>query len=162
MSFKWSLIISISTLAILFILSACNDMFVQRLYSSCTVTTFNEGALISCPDGTTTFIENGQDGTNGLDGQNGTNGQNGQDGQDAVINGFTIVEIINPCGNSPSVYDEVFLKLSNGQIVTSFSDNANGNNTRFSVLEPGSYRTTDGDNCYFTVNSNGEIVNEHY
>lgn len=75
---------------------------------------------------------------------------------------FTPVEIIDPCGDSPSINDEIFLKLYNGTLLASFSDNINGLNTRFSVIVSGSYRTTDGTNCYFSVDSSGNIYNEHY
>ena len=98
-------------------------------------------------------------GTNGLD---GSDGQDGADGQDAPVNSFTPVAILDPCGNHPSYFDEVMLKLHNGQVLASFSDNASGLNTRFSILGAGSYRTTDGTNCYFSIDSNGNMYNEHY
>lgn len=74
---------------------------------------------------------------------------------------FTIVALIDVCGDAAGVYDEVFFKMQNGTIVASFSDNANGNNTRLSVLTNGNYITTDGSRCRFTV-SDGLIINEHY
>lgn len=85
---------------------------------------------------------------NGAPGATGPAGQNGVD---------AIVQIIDPCGDAPGIYDEVILKLATGVLLASFSDNANGNNTRFSVLTPGNYTTTDGSNCHFTVNTNGTI-----
>jgi len=85
---------------------------------------------------------------------------NGMNGTDAT--GFTSADLVDPCGDNPLVYDEVFLRLSDGTLVASFSDNASGRNTRFSVLIAGNYITTDGDICRFTVNANGEITNEHH
>lgn len=89
-------------------------------------------------------------GTDGANGTNGVNGTNGQDGQDAPPTAFTPVEIIDPCGDTPTIYDEVLLRLADGSVLASFSDNANGQNTRFSLLKPGSFMTTDGSGCYFS------------
>lgn len=70
----------------------------------------------------------------------------------ATLNGYVnIVSVYDPCGDKPGKYDEVFLVLSTGEFLSSFSDNANGLNTRFSKLTPGSFMTTDSTNCYFTV-----------
>ena len=98
---------------------------------------------------------------NGTDGV-GQVGPQGIPGQNAPANQFSVVSVIDPCGDKSGVYDEVMLKLGNGSILASFSDNANGKNTRFSLLTPGSYVTTDGSMCFFTVNSNMDITNEHY
>lgn len=86
---------------------------------------------------------------------NGTNGVNSS-------SPFLPVELIDPCGDSPNLVDEVFIKFSNGTILASFSENPNGKNTRFSVLYPGNFITTDGSNCYFSVDSNNQVYNEHY
>lgn len=105
---------------------------------------------------------NGTNGSNGTNGNNGSNGTNGHDGSDAPPTAFTPVGLINPCGDAPGVYDEVFLKLANGMVIASFSDSANGKNTRFSVLVPGTYVTTDGDSCVFSVDASGNIYNENH
>lgn len=82
--------------------------------------------------------------------------------QIATLQGYqNIVSIKDPCGAQGS-YNEVFLKLSTGKYLASFSDNANGLNTRFSVLTDGNFVTTDGSHCYFTVSSGGTVIsNEH-
>lgn len=113
----------------------------------CTVEPGSGGALVRCPDGTSVFIQNGAPGA---------------DGQDAPPTAYTVVEMINPCGDAPGIYDEVFLRLANGTLIASFSDSSNGNNTRFSILTAGSYVTTDGDSCYFSVDSNNQLYNEHH
>lgn len=94
----------------------------------------------------------------------GNNGSNGTPGVSAPPTDFTPVGIEDPCGDAPDIYDEVFLRLANGTLLASFSDDANGDNTRFSILDPGTYTTTDGDNCTFTVTSSYAIINEshHY
>lgn len=101
---------------------------------------------------------------NGLNGADGQDGQDGDDGQDAPPTALTPVALLNPCGDAPSIHDEVLIKLADGTLLASFSDNANGANTRFSLLTAGNYRTTDGDNCTFTVDASGAITNEshHY
>ncbi len=77
----------------------------------------------------------------------------------AVLQGYNnIVSIVDPCGNHPSKIDEVFLKLSTGHIVASFSDTAAGLNTRFSLLTDGAFSTTDGTGCTFTVSGGGTTV----
>lgn len=108
---------------------------------------------------------------NGSDGARGAQGESGRDGKDGVSPSpvpvvstpFTPVGVYDPCGNTPNKYNEVFLKLANGQYMASFSDDANGKNTRLSLLKDGSYVTTDGTNCYFSVKDNGTtIFNEHF
>lgn len=98
---------------------------------------------------------------NGLDGIDGANGTNGTNGADAPVVSFTPVTIIHPCSDYKS-YSEIFLRLPDNTIVASFSDNTAGSNTRFSILSPGSYMTTDGNHCYFSVDSDGNLYNEHY
>jgi TolA-binding protein len=69
----------------------------------------------------------------------------------------TIVDFKDPCGNGPG-FDEVLMKTKDGKYIAYFESNGN----RFlSIIENGSYRTTDESGCYFTVN-NGVISNEHY
>lgn len=94
-------------------------------------------------------------------GKDGKNGKDGAQGPAGPTGAYNIVSIVDPCGDSPSVVDEVLLILANGQVLVSFSANANGDNTRFALLPYGSYLTTDGSACYFTLSAAG-IVNQHY
>lgn len=88
----------------------------------------------------------------------------------AVLNGYQhIIGFVNPCGDNPNRYDEVFFKVYNAStnsysLIASFSDNVNGLNTRFSVIAPGGpYMTTDGDNCQFRVAADGfTITNQNH
>ncbi len=107
---------------------------------------------------------NGLNGSDGTDGEDGQDGQDGSDGADAPPTPFTMVGMVDPCGDAPSVYDEIFIRLANGKLIASFSANTSGLNTRFAELIPGSYSTTDGDSCSFSVDVNLDIVNEshHY
>jgi hypothetical protein len=62
---------------------------------------------------------------------------------------YRITELLDPCGNGAG-FDEVLLRTSGGDIIAYFEQGAN----RFlSVLTPGSYRTTDGTNCNFSIDS---------
>jgi len=89
-----------------------------------------------------------------LHGTNGTNGAQGPQGLPGINADTTyqILSIIDPCGPQHAQgYDEVILKLGNGQYLASFSDNANGQNTRFGILPNGNYTTTDGTGCHFSL-----------
>jgi hypothetical protein len=108
----------------------------------CTVTTAYGGALISCGDGASTVVLNGINGTNG---------------QDAPPTAYTVTEIIDPCGKQ-TAFDEVLLRLANGQLIAHF---ANGANQFLTIVGQGSYSSTDGTHCFFTVTADGEVVNEH-
>jgi len=67
--------------------------------------------------------------------------------QIAVLQGYkNIVAIKDPCG-AQGAYNEVFLQLSSGQYLASFSENVEGRNTRFTVLTDGTFTTTDNTHC---------------
>lgn len=90
-------------------------------------------------------------------GNNGLNGTNGTNGNNAPPTPFTPIALLDPCGDTPGIFDEIFIKLQNGTIIASFSDKANGENTRFSVLVAGNFVTTDGSNCHFSVDASGNL-----
>lgn len=90
----------------------------------------------------------GKDASDGLPGPRGEAGPKGSD---------SIVAIIDPCGDSPTVIDEIVIILADGNVLVSFSEQANGKNTRLALLPPGSYITTDGSSCAFTVNNDSSI-----
>lgn len=116
--------------------------------SSCTVTQAIGGARVSCEDGTEVVVFNGNDGATGA---------TGAAGQDAPPTAFTVTEIIDPCGHQ-TAFDEVLLRLANGQLIAHF---ASGANQFLTLIGPGSYITTDSSHCYFSVNAYGEVINEH-
>lgn len=112
--------------------------------SSCSVTAAVNGAIVSCTDGTSVVILNGTD---------------GEDGEDAPPTAYSFTEVIDPCGDSPGHLDEVLFKTYDGHIVAHYS---HGSQEFLTLIPPGSYVTTDGTSCYFTVDSNGDVINEHY
>ena len=91
---------------------------------SCTVATVANGALITCPDGTASVV---------------LNGQNGADGQNAPPTAYSVTAVIDPCGKQ-AAFDEVLLKLANGQIMAHF---ASGAQQFLALIGPGSYSTSD-------------------
>lgn len=116
--------------------------------SSCSAQPVVGGALITCTDGTSVVLWNGVDGRNGVD---------GQDGADAPPTAYTVVGLVDPCGKQSS-FDEVLLRLQNGDLLAHY---ASGNQQFLARISPGSYVTTDGTHCYFTVSNDGSITNEH-
>lgn len=91
-------------------------------------------------------------------GEAGAKGDAGAPGADAALSAYSIVNVIDVCGDAPGIIDEVLLVLANGQVLVSFSENANGKNTRFSILSPGTYQTTDGSACVFTLTADGRVL----
>lgn len=92
---------------------------------------------------------------------NGQDGAQGAAGLDAPPTPFTPVGLVNPCNDTGQGH-EVFFQLADGTLIASFSDNAAGDNTRFSTLFPGNFVTTDGYSCYFTIDATGNITNQHH
>lgn len=92
---------------------------------------------------------------NGSAGVPGAPGEDGADGTSPI--GMTLIDVIDPCGDAPGVVDEVLLQLSDGRILASFSQNASGLNTRFSIIGVGSYVTTDGSACHFSVDVDNNV-----
>lgn len=104
----------------------------------------------------------GKDGAPGAPGLDGTQGPQGEPGAHAELTPYSPIELLNPCGDADGIADEVLIRLVNGDILVSFSDHRNGNNTRLALLEPGTYVTTDGDNCQFTITPSGELIDERH
>lgn len=153
---------------------------------SCTVEQNENGATIKCPDGTVAEITNGTDGgdgANGQDGEDGVDGDdgsscsvstldngalitcddgtssvilNGQDGQSSTID--QVLEVVDPCGpEHPKGHDELLLRLPNGRV---FGVLNSDDGSYMIEVGTGRWETSDGTNCQFTVNGNGEIVGE--
>lgn len=97
---------------------------------------------------------NGRDGTNGLDGVDGVNGADGQDGLPAPPSDYTITELIDPCGDGPG-FDEVLLRTANGALLAHYAD---GVKQFLTTVPPGTYISTDGQACVFTVSPSGSVT----
>lgn len=106
--------------------------------------------------------ERGNDGES-IVGPVGPRGEPGEDGESIVgpagpqgipgLNGTTI-EIVQLCPNLPGSYPEVLFKIG-GQLYALFDGGANLD--RLVLLTDGTFRTTDGRNCVFTV-SGGNVL----
>lgn len=126
--------------------------------------------LTACSSNYTYIPKDGKDGVDGTDGKDGqgctqvatTNGSIITcgtstvvilNGKDAPPTAYTVVQIIDPCGKQ-TAFDEVLLKLANGSILAHY---ASGSNQFLTYVTPGSFVTTDGTNCHFTVSSTGNV-----
>lgn len=112
-------------------------------------------ATAICPNGGSTLLMALDVNDNGFYSATDPNQQqmticNGQNGADAPISQFSPVDVIIPCGHT-TTYKEVLLRLSNGQVLASFSDNSGGVNTRLVLIPDGTYMTTDSTSCSFTL-----------
>lgn len=122
-------------LGLLILLCACTGP-TGPAGASCSVNTVANGAIIKCTDGTNSVILNGLN---------------------APPTAYTVTAIKDPCGKQTS-FDEVLLILEDHQILAHY---ASGSNQFLTLIGPGNYVTTDGSSCYFTVDVNGNIINEH-
>lgn len=104
----------------------------------------NGGAIITCGINSV-LISNGSDGLNGIN------------GQDAPMSAYCVTEIIDPCGDKPNVDDEVFLLLANGKLVWLQVDNGSALTARLALARDGSWQTTDGSGCNFTLLTSGSM-----
>jgi hypothetical protein len=98
--------------------------------SSCSVASMIGGATITCTDGTSAVVLNGQDG--------------------APATGLGIKEIVHPCGQL-GVTTEILLRLTDNTIIAHYA--GNGTHQQFlSLLTPGNYSTTGvSGNCNFNI-----------
>jgi len=110
--------------------------------SSCTVQSVlpgtvapDGGARITCTDGSDALL---------------LNGPKGDDGSSAPPTPYTVTQVIKPCPTVSGSNPEVLLVLANRSILASVSQSA-GANTRLAFVTAGSYMTTDGRACAFTV-----------
>lgn len=86
---------------------------------------------------------------------NGQNGVNGQNGADAPIPAYGFVEAIFPCGNT-TAFKEVLIRMQNGQVLASFSDNPQGAMTRLVLIPDGTYMNTDNSGCQFSLSTSAD------
>jgi hypothetical protein len=118
----------------------------------CTTYTTSVGAIIQCPDGTQTLIPNGAQGAAGTSGSDGARGADGASGS----NGTVIVAVDLCPGITSTQYRETLLRID-GKLYGVYYD-AGAQRTFLSEIGPGSWVTTDGRSCYFTVNADLSIT----
>lgn len=98
----------------------------------------NGGAQVLCENGSSALI---------------LNGANGADGAPAPATPYAIAKVVTPCPSVPGSNKEVLLVMQNRSILASISEQSNGKNTRLALLSYGTYSTTDGRACTFTISS---------
>lgn len=128
--------------------------------------------LVGCGQQKVVELIQGDSGSNGIDGATGAQGEVGAQGdigdtgatgaigaQGAVgatgpagLNGSTF-EVVKPCPSTHVVYSEIFLKIG-GKLYALYDGGPHLD--RLVELVNGTYMTTDGRNCIFTV-SGGNI-----
>lgn len=67
-------------------------------------------------------------------------------------NQATVSSIIDPCGDHPTKLDSILIVLSSGDILAYVEKSGK---RVFTKLPPGSYQTTDGTGCNFSILNNG-------
>jgi hypothetical protein len=98
----------------------------------------------------------GADGAQGATGATGAQGQQGAQGL-AGASAMGIVQLIAPCGGTSSGWREELILLTDGSLLSDFSDlGSNGKNTRLALITDGTFVTTDGSGCTFTVQTSGQ------
>lgn len=115
---------------------------------SCSIQRVSNGAVITCGDDTVAIFD-------GMDGVDGRDGVDGEDGQDAAPGAYSITELIDPCGKEAN-FDEILLRTANGQLMALYFDTKK--KAFLTVITPGNYVTTDGTDCYFSVDSELEVT----
>lgn len=98
--------------------------------TSCSVAQAVNGAVISCQDGSSMLILNGQDGAQ---------------------TSYAIIEIIDLCKNSK----EVLLRLGNNQLIGHYANGGNKQSLR--IIGPGNWISADNAKCYFIVNNDMSV-----
>jgi hypothetical protein len=137
----WFLIFLSFASIVILVLSGCgqdnNPSFGYRPNDNCTVSTVNSpisGSLIQCPDGTSSFVSNGLNGTNPT---------------------IPIVQFCPGTTTYPSEFNEIGLCI-NSQIYAVYSIN----NGFLSMIPPGYYDSNAmNSTCNFTVLTNCVINN---
>ncbi len=75
----------IPLVAVLLLVATCGGQSAVKSSSDCSITENGDGSqTISCPDGTSVTVPNGQNGQAGANGANGANGTNGMNGMNGV------------------------------------------------------------------------------
>jgi hypothetical protein len=76
-------------------------------------------------------------------------------GANAAPTEYTAVDTILACGNNVA-YKEVLLRLQNGQVLGSVSNDTGGSMTRLSFLSDGTFMNTDDSGCVFTLSTSSD------
>lgn len=128
----------------------------------CSVSPVSGGALVSCPDGTTSLVTNGVNGVNGLDGINGTDGLNGTNGTNGSngTNGTnaTPITTVQFCPNYTGTYPSDFPEFGICIAGNTYAVYWDGRNAWLAQVYPGAYSSTSSSApCNFTMLANCQV-----
>jgi hypothetical protein len=82
-------------------------------------------------------------------------------GKAAATTPYTPVEEIFPCGGA-AYNAETLLRLANGDVVGTVSAGPSGAYTALAVIDDGSYYTTDGASCNFSLSSSADAKTRYF
>lgn len=134
--------------------------------ASCTTQQTNTGIKVTC-GATTSLISNGQScsvqqASNGAIVTCGSSSAVILNGKDAAPStSIGIASYVYPCGKNEFANDEIFLRLTDGNLLGLYDGGPNLD--RLALLSPGNYVTSDRDGCkkcYFTITNDLKITNE--
>jgi len=134
--------------------------------ASCTTQQTSTGIKVTC-GATTSLISNGQScsvqqASNGAIVTCGSSSAVILNGKDAAPStSIGIASYVYPCGKNEFANDEIFLRLTDGNLLGLYDGGPNLD--RLALLSPGNFVTTDRDGCkkcYFTITNDLKIVNE--
>lgn len=110
-----------------------------------------------CPSGGSTILMATDVGNTGVYSVTAPNQQSMTvcNGQNATVPAYSPVEAIYACGNNVA-YKEVLLRLQNGQVLGSFSNNTAGDMTRLAFLPDGNFMNTDNSGCQFSLSTSSD------
>ena len=178
-----SLIIGI---AIAIILAGCGQTN-ARFYTdpTCVVSKVDGGSEISCPDGSHSIIANGQDGATGAQGPQGPQGIQGVAGISGAVGpqgpvgaqgsqgpqglvgpqgqpgpAGAGVSTVKFCADDTSAYPEYGVKIGSSIFAVYWGTtpaSPGAAQAFLALIVPGSYRSTGGNGCAFTVDANGNV-----
>lgn len=171
----------LAILALAIVVAACGKSAVfEGPSKSCAIVQAEEGAWITCPNQTPVLVAKGEKGDTGLNGQNGSpcvltpvplgtqldcpgsptqvisDGLNGTPG--------TTVQHVELCPSvSGGLFHEYLVKIDyvhpEGVIESSYYGvYASGTSIGMTKLWPGTWTTSDGRSCQFTITAIGELI----
>lgn len=113
--------------------------------------------MSSCPNGGSTVLMATDIGNTGIYDITAPNQQSMTicNGLNAQVPSYTPVEPITACGDTVA-YKEVLLRLSNGQVLGSVSNDIGGTMTRLAFLPDGNFMNTDNSGCNFSLSTSAD------
>lgn len=151
----------------LFILGGCGEFNREQVAgppgrdgtsANCNVERVLGGAFVRCSDGSEAFVEDGSDGEKGEtgpEGEQGPAGDTGAPGPTGQAGTSLTIQSIIPCPALVGSFPEVLFCIND--TLYAVYDGSGKQDVHLTQIIPGSYVTTDGRSCHFTVSTGCEI-----